>query len=154
MNRIYNQTDCVITLSRGEGWCMPLTEALLCCLPVIAPRSTAMGEYLDETVAEMVTTRELPADQAPGEFASGFVKQYGFPGVTYYEPYVAEARAAMRRVFTDHAGAVEKARQGRERVRTQYSWENAARQVEEACRELLGEDLSVPNAVDAARTAA
>jgi glycosyltransferase involved in cell wall biosynthesis len=144
MNRLYNQCDCVITLSRGEGWCMPLTEALLCQVPVIAPRSTAMGEYLDESVAELVGTHEIPAANAPLPFGAGVRSTYGFPGVTYYEPDLAQARAAMRRVYRDRPAALEKARAGRQRILTQYSWANAVRGVERACFSMLSELAPAP----------
>jgi glycosyltransferase involved in cell wall biosynthesis len=137
MNRLYNQCDCVVTMSRGEGWCMPLTEALLSGRPVIAPRSTAMAEYLDDSGAELVQTTELAASEAPAPFGSSFAKVYGFPGVTYYEPDILRARAAMRRVYEDHPAALKKARVGRERILTQYSWDDAARAVERACLALL-----------------
>ena len=51
--------------SRGEGWCMPLSEALLCGLPVIAPASTAMAEYLDQSVAELIPVHATAAADAP-----------------------------------------------------------------------------------------
>jgi glycosyltransferase involved in cell wall biosynthesis len=140
MNRLYNQSDCVITMSRGEGWCMPLTEALLCGVPVIAPRSTAMAEYLDDSVAELVDTHELPATDAPLPFGGSFAKAYGFPGVTYYEPDVAKARQAMRRVYRDHPAALRKAQAGRSRVLSHYSWQHTARAVERACRSLMRGD--------------
>ena len=151
MNRLYNQCDCVITMSRGEGWCMPLTEALLCGRPVIAPRSTAMAEYLDDSGGELVETRELPASEAPAPFGSGFAKVYGFPGVTYNEPDISRARVAMRRVYEDHPAALEKARAGRNQILTQYSWSNAARQVERACLSLLSEQPAIANAATGQR---
>jgi glycosyltransferase involved in cell wall biosynthesis len=132
MNRLYNRCDCVVTLSRGEGWCMPLTEALLCGIPVIAPNSTAMGEYLDGSVATMVPVRELPAADAPGLFADNLRTPYGFPGVTYYEPDVNAARAAMRSVYEAYPQALEKARAGRERMLTNYSRTDTAAAIETA----------------------
>jgi len=137
MNVLYNESDCVVTLSRGEGWCMPLTEALLCEVPVIAPRSTGMAEYLDDSIAELLPTRELPAQEASGAFAGTFATVYGKPGITYHEPDVAAARAAMRRVYEQPDAAREKARAGRRRILTRFSWESAARGVEQACLSLL-----------------
>jgi glycosyltransferase involved in cell wall biosynthesis len=139
MNRLYNRSDCVLTLSRGEGWCMPLTEALLCEVPVIAPHSTGMAEYLNESIAELLPTRELPAEAARGQFAGTFATVYGHPGITYEEPEVSAARAAMRRVYEHHPAAVAKARAGREHILSHHSWDDAVRGVERACRSLLAE---------------
>jgi glycosyltransferase involved in cell wall biosynthesis len=98
-----------------------------------------MAEYLDNSVAEMVSTHELPAEQAPVPFGFNFATGYGFPGVTYYEPDIAEARAAMRRVYESYPAAREKARAGRRRILTRFSWGDAAREVERACFSLLAE---------------
>jgi glycosyltransferase involved in cell wall biosynthesis len=139
MNRLYNLSDCVVTLSRGEGWCLPLAEALLCEVPVIAPRSTGMAEYLDDSIAELLPTHELPAEHARTRFAGTFATVYGLPGITYHEPDLAAARAAMRRVYEQPAVAREKARAGRERILERFSWGHAARAVEQACLSLLAE---------------
>jgi glycosyltransferase involved in cell wall biosynthesis len=134
MNTLYNRSDCVVTLSRGEGWCMPLSEALLCETPVIAPRSTGMLEYLDDSIAELVTVRPLPAADAGGRMGAPFAAAYGYPGINYYEPSVAEAQAAMRRVYADHGSARAKARAGRRRMLADYTWERTAATVAEVCR--------------------
>jgi hypothetical protein len=101
-----------------------------------------MAEYLDDTVADLVRVRELPASDAPA-FGAGLASMYGFPGVMYYEPDIADARAAMRRVYSDHREALEKAHRGRERILTKYSWANAVRDVERACVSVLEECRSV-----------
>lgn len=142
MARLYNQSDCVVTLSRGEGWCMPLAEALLCEVPVIAPRSTGMAEYLEDSIAELVSTHELPASAARSPFAGTFTTVYDHPGITYHEPDMSEARAALRRAYEHHPAALAKARAGRERILGRFSWENAVRDVERACLMLLA-DLDV-----------
>jgi glycosyltransferase involved in cell wall biosynthesis len=139
MSRLYNRSDCVITLSRGEGWCLPLAEALLCETPVIAPRSTGMAEYLDDSIAELIDTRELPAERAPSVFGDTFAAVYGHPGITYNEPDVAGARAAMRRVYAERQAAGAKAALGRRRILESFSWERAASKVEQACLSLLAD---------------
>jgi glycosyltransferase involved in cell wall biosynthesis len=137
MCRLYNRSDCVITLSRGEGWCLPLVEALLCETPVIAPRSTGIVEYLDDSVAELLSTHELAASEARSPFAGTFSTVYDHPGITYYEPDLEHARTTMRRVYEDRVGARSKARAGRERILSRFSWEHAVRDVEHACFALL-----------------
>lgn len=138
MCRIYNRVDAVITMSRGEGWCMPLTEALLCEKPVIAPSSTAMGEYLDENIAYLVPTRELAAADITDDFGSGFRNTYGEPGITYYEPDVSVARTQMRLVYEHYDAAKSKAVLGRKRIVERISWADTARDIEAACLDLLG----------------
>lgn len=46
MNRIYNATDAYFTLSRSEGFCLPLLEAQMAGCPVIAPDALSMSELV------------------------------------------------------------------------------------------------------------
>lgn len=137
MCRIYNRCDCVVTLSRGEGWCMPITEALLCERAVIAPDSTAMGEYLDNEIAYLVPTAETLVTDVDSPFGAGFRKAYGKPGLAFYEPSVGTARSHMRRVFENQDAAACKAKKGRQRITESVTWSHTARQIEAACSDLL-----------------
>lgn len=46
LNRIYNTADLLLSTSFGEGWGMPLTEAMAVGLPVAGPRHTSIAEIL------------------------------------------------------------------------------------------------------------
>lgn len=50
-----------VNASSGEGLCLPLIESLCAGKPVIAPRHTAMADYIDETLAFVVETSAQPA---------------------------------------------------------------------------------------------
>ena len=138
MCRMYNRADCVITLSRGEGWCMPVTEALLCEVPVIAPDSTAMSDYLDEDIAFLVRVTERRISDIPEEgIATGFVRFYGEAGNVCYEPDVGAARIQMRTVVTDYEAAKHKAVAGRQVIEREFNWAKAAKGIERACVDTL-----------------
>jgi len=118
---------------------MPVTEALLCETPVIAPDSTAMGEYLTDDIAFLVPTREVEiGDIGDDPFARGFVAAYGHPGNLCYEPDVASAQSQMRAVVNDPDAASRKAVAGRSVIRDHVNWKSAIKQVEAACLDLLG----------------
>ena len=137
MSRIYNRSDCVVTMSRGEGWCMPLTEALLCQIPVVAPDSTAMGEYLSADVGYLIPTVERDIASITDSFALGFVKQYGEPGNVCFDPLIDVARSQMREVFENRGEARQRASRGRRLIRDTISWDSTAAEVEAACFDLL-----------------
>lgn len=132
MCRHYNQADCVITASRGEGWCMPLTEGLLCGKPVIAPNSTAPGEYLGGDAAYLVPVVERQAAAISDSFGGAFRERCGEDNITYYEPDSAALRAAMRAVFADPDEAARRASAGGAIIRDQYDWRSAVDGVEDA----------------------
>lgn len=134
MCRLYNRCDALVTLSRGEGWCMPACEALLCGKPVIVPASSGPLEYLDETVAEMVPVEAVEIRSVRDRFAKGFVATYGKEGLCCYQPDRRLAAGMMRRVYEDYAAACAKAIRGQARVRKELSWRQSASQIVAALR--------------------
>jgi hypothetical protein len=54
LHRMYCITDCFILPSRGEGWAMPLLEALACGCHCIASNVTGQTEYLTDKISLLV----------------------------------------------------------------------------------------------------
>lgn len=48
LNYIYNCADLLLTTSYGEGWGLPITEAMAAGVPVAGPRHTSIGEILGD----------------------------------------------------------------------------------------------------------
>ncbi|EXF91737.1 glycosyltransferase [Pseudomonas fluorescens HK44] len=60
--RLVQATSYVVNTSYGEGQCLPLMEFMSCGKPAVAPRTTAMIDYLDVDNAFLIdTTDELTA---------------------------------------------------------------------------------------------
>ncbi len=51
---LIDATAFVVNASHGEGQCLPLMEFLSCGKPALAPRHSAMADYIDEEVAFVV----------------------------------------------------------------------------------------------------
>jgi glycosyltransferase involved in cell wall biosynthesis len=45
LNELYNACDLYFTTTLGEGWGLPITEAMAAGLPVVAPRHSALAEH-------------------------------------------------------------------------------------------------------------
>lgn len=105
MERIYNQSDAVVTLTRGEGWCMPLYEALLCGVPVMAPDSTAMSEWLPRLGANLVPTQVRYLDDPYFETRPGgkaFRDRYGANNFLFEPNTSAASQSLMHMVNNLH----------------------------------------------------
>ena len=60
--RLVQATSYVVNTSYGEGQCLPLMEFMSCGKPAVAPRTTAMIDYLDADNAFLIdSTDELTA---------------------------------------------------------------------------------------------
>lgn len=55
-DELIRHTAYIVNASHGEGQCLPLMEFLSCGKPAVAPRHSAMVDYIDESVAFEVAT--------------------------------------------------------------------------------------------------
>lgn len=53
---LIDATDFVVNASHGEGQCLPLMEMLSCGKPAVAPRNSAMEDYMDAEVGFVVNS--------------------------------------------------------------------------------------------------
>jgi glycosyltransferase involved in cell wall biosynthesis len=121
MPRLYAAATHYISLSHGEGWDQAMMEAAASGLRLIAPAHSAYLSYLDAKVARLVTSEEVPA-----AFADVDGLQRLFAGANWWEPDENEAVAALRAALKgqDHPAA-----SARERVRHEFTWEQAMRRL-------------------------
>jgi len=106
--KLFAAADCLVSLHRAEGFGLPLAEAMLAGLPVIA---TDWSGNVDFTRG---ASYEVPAVQVRINDTSG---RYGGIGQTWAEPDMDVAAAQMRRVRDDPAGRAAIARRGQQRIR-------------------------------------
>ncbi len=137
MARYYNQHDCIVSFSRGEGWCMPLHEALLCEKPIIAPNSTSMGECLPDDGTIKVDTHERLISDITEPFGLGIKKRYGVPGNTMYEVDADAAVEALREMYNNHERYAAAARKGRAFITGNYSKRSMAAKIMTAINHVM-----------------
>jgi glycosyltransferase involved in cell wall biosynthesis/tetratricopeptide (TPR) repeat protein len=121
---VYAACDCLVHPFRGEGFALPVVEAMACGLPVIV---TGAGPSLDYASDE--TAFLLPARR--GEFAEcrvGESETIGRPWL--FEPDVDCLVELLRRVAADPAAARAKGAGASAWVRERFTWERTAEAVE------------------------
>lgn len=119
----YQQADCFVFPSRGEGFGLPPLEAMSTGLPVIVAKNTGMADYADFKYCYPIrTTKKKPAMHFPPD--------WGAVG-NWYEPDFDELKAAMRHVYENQEVAKKKALLGAEMVREKYTYEQTAKKIVE-----------------------
>jgi glycosyltransferase involved in cell wall biosynthesis len=121
MPRLYAAATHYISLSHGEGWDQPMMEAAASGLRLIAPAHSAYLSYLDDTVARLV-----PSQEAPASFIDVDGLRSLFNGASWWEPDASEAISALQAALHGHD---QPAAHARDRVRTQFTWEQATRRL-------------------------
>ncbi|MEM8995612.1 MAG: glycosyltransferase [Acidobacteriota bacterium] len=116
---LYNRCDVFVTATRGEGWGLPVFEALACAKPVIAPAFGALGELLDHRITDLVEVESAPASfDGSGDGA----RDLGSWG----EPRVDHLADLLRRAYEDPARGAELGRRGRRAAVERFTWGHAA----------------------------
>ena len=104
MGSLYRSVDCFVLPTRGEGWGMPVLEAMACGLPVIATDWSGPADYLHEGVGYPLAVRSLVPARARCPWYEGF--EWAEPDVDHLRfllrevvdrPEQARARVARRR---------------------------------------------------------
>ncbi|MGE0715951.1 MAG: glycosyltransferase family 4 protein [Alphaproteobacteria bacterium] len=135
--RFYNRTDCFVTCTRGEGWGLPIVEAMLCGLPVIAPFASGMADYLNPDVALPIATTPRRAADISDPFGENFRKTYGVGKIAFHEPEMSSVRRQMRAAWEAGPALAVMGARGREHILTRFSEDRFGRQIADAILALL-----------------
>ena len=135
MAALYCACDCLVHPYRGEGFGLPIAEAMACGLPVVVTGHGAALDFCDEANAYLVPAREvgLPDRRV------GHLETVGVP--TLAEPDVHALAAILRRVVAEPGEALRRGEQGRQRIVGGFTWDHAATLVERRLRELRGRPI-------------
>jgi hypothetical protein len=135
----YRSADCYISPGHGEGWDLPLTEAMACGLPAIATDWGAHTEYFSDRVGYPLRIRSLvPAPQDSRYYA----------GFSWADPDPEHLSSLMRHVFEHRDEASEIGRTAAVFVRDELSLSRSVARI----RARLDE-IAISHGFDRKRTA-
>jgi hypothetical protein len=117
---LYRSADCFVLSTRGEGWGMPILEAMACGLPVIATDWSAQRDFMNHGNAYPVEVERI----VPAEAKCPYYKGFGWA-----QPSYEHLRMLMRHVYENQGEARAKGMQAAHEVRAKWTWENSARAI-------------------------
>lgn len=123
MASLYRACDVLVHPYRGEGFGLPIAEAMACGLPTIV---TAYGACLD--FCDTTTSWMLPAEEVPAE-----VDGFGPSPIGYWvaEPDAKSLQQTLLEALVDGRLRAEKGAAARHRIEGGFSWRHSARIVAE-----------------------
>jgi glycosyltransferase involved in cell wall biosynthesis len=124
---LYRGADAFVLPSRGEGWGMPILEAMACGLPVIATPWSGPSEFLHDGVGYPIAIRGLVPADAKCPYYEGF---------RWADPDSDDLVAKMRHVFTHRDEARAKGAAAASEAAAKWTWAHTAAHIEERLREI------------------
>lgn len=117
LGSLYRSADCFVLPSRGEGWGMPILEAMACGLPVIATDWSAPRDFMNDGNAYPLAVERM----VPAELTSPYYR-----GARWAEPSYEHLRALMRHVYENRDEARAKGQRASREVSSRWTWDHSA----------------------------
>ncbi|MBV8245956.1 MAG: glycosyltransferase family 4 protein [Candidatus Eremiobacteraeota bacterium] len=117
---LYRACDAYVHPYRGEGFGLPVLEAMACGLPVVVTEGGSTDDFVDEAVGLQIRA----VHRSIGSTAHGFeLVAEGWE----FDPKAEDVAAAMLLLYQNREGARALGRAAAVRARSKWTWANAAR---------------------------
>eukprot|EP00760_Papus_ankaliazontas_P035550 PhM_4_TR7886/c0_g1_i1/m.55492 len=125
----YGSADAFVLPTRGEGWGLPVIQAMSMALPTIATNWSGNVDFMRDDITYPLKLDKL--ENVPKDSSYGWME-----GKVWAQPSEEHLRTLMRKIYSDQAEAKERGRRAREHVIQYYSDEVIARVVRQRLLEI------------------
>lgn len=120
LGSLYRAADCFVTATRGEGWGMPILEAMACGLPTIVTNWSAQTEFIRDELCFPVRVKQLIPAVAKCPY---------YVGYEWADPDVEHLVHQMRHVYDNREAARAVGMRAAEAVARDWTWDRAAEKI-------------------------
>ena len=122
LGSLYRSADCFLATSRGEGWDMPLMEAMACGLPAIATDWGAHQDFFHDGIGYPLRILGTGPAVARCPYYEGF---------RWAEPDPEHLRSLMREVYENRDDAARRGAAAARQIGERFTWASTAQRIVE-----------------------
>ncbi len=119
---LYTACDSVVSMSSTEGFCCPLLESLACGKPIIVPRYGGQLEFLNDSNALLVNTKEMYAPASHQYWVASNKAVVGDPDIEHY-------KQLLRYLYENLEYETNRIKEAAKTTVEKFSWKNAAQMI-------------------------
>lgn len=123
---LYRRCNCFVSPTRGEGFGLPIAEAMLCKIPVIATNYGGHLDFCNDNNSYLINYKLVPSK-------SHLQSEYEIVGSMWAEPEVQHLRYLMRAIYRnrDSAEVKDKIDAAHDCIKNNFTWDVSAKSVVE-----------------------
>lgn len=127
LGSLYRSADCFVLPTHGEGWGMPMLEAMACGLPVIATNWSSHCDFMNSDNSYLLDYEGLVSADAKCPYYLGF---------NWAKPSYEHLRKLMRYAYEHQEDAKNKGRKAAADAHEKWTWENTAKKIMQRIKEV------------------
>lgn len=125
---LYRSCDLLVHPYRGEGFGLPVAEAMAAGLPVVVTDQGACSDFCDDETALLIPSQVVPVGMGDvGPSTAGY---------EWAEPDQQSLGAILKAVHADGSEARTRAERARARILNDFRWDQSVAAIQERCLEL------------------
>ncbi|EIJ81344.1 glycosyl transferase family 2 [Bacillus methanolicus PB1] len=133
---LYKACDCLVHPYRGEGFGLPIAEAMACGIPVIVPDKGSCRDFCSEETAFFVPSKEV----ALSEKKVGNLDTVDYPWWLSID--TNDLQKVMRFAFENQTLVKEKGQKASRQILSSLTWNKSAQQVFDRINQLVQKEPS------------